>query len=93
MLKVRIPSYESQTVLDGDGGDPDIVLWERTAEKTQRRLYLTIHACGRQITGNNIRRGGEGIQVRKILFGSSRSSSSEKQLSQYDHWDEDSIGW
>ncbi len=44
VIEVGVTRNQRQAVLDGNGSDPDVVFWERTAETTQRSLYLTIHA-------------------------------------------------
>lgn len=93
LIEVGVTRDQRQAVLDGNSGDPDVVLWERTAETTQCSLYLTIHARGCQITGNAIRCRGEGVQVRQIFGCPSRSPGTEIQLSQHNNRDENSFGW
>lgn len=88
ILEVRVTRDEYQFVLYGGGGDPDIVLRDRTSLAAQAVFDLTVSTRRRLFTKQDVGDSGEVLQSLEILFCPGRAQSPKVELAEHDHRDE-----
>jgi hypothetical protein len=79
--KVAIASGEDQIVMQGAGGDPDVVFRDRSPFLPQNGLDNTVATCCREVVGSERTAVEQALDLCVIRQWRVRSCGSEEQLS------------